>query len=869
MHSTPSSQTDFEQTPPSPPRATLALSVEGMKCAGCVKAVERRLLKQDGVMTAAVNLVTQVAAVDYDPLLVSGDQLAECLSAIGFPSQRRDVQSSPINGSMDRQGEGEAQQRLRGQVTQLILAIVLLLFSSLGHLEVWLGWHIPILDTLAVHGLLATLTLLFPARPIWVNGLQGLRHGIPNMNTLVGLGAWTAYLASTIAFFYPQLQWDCFFDEPVMLLGFILLGRTLEEQARYRAGSALRQLLNLRPSQARLIVSTLDLATVSRSREQADSLLHCPVMEVPSDRLRVGEWVRVLPGETFPVDGRVLVGHSTIDESMLTGEPLPVSKRSILIPREEAAVRTSEEVAGKIAGKITGEITEKIDSSLDNSENQVSAGTLNLSGVLVVEALQVGEKTTLARIIQWVETAQTRKAPIQHLVDTVASYFTYGVMVLALLTFLFWWGLGTHWWPEVLQFQDGRVGMEMPGMEMPGMSLSALEILADSSDSSHSSATSPLLLSLKLTIAVLVIACPCALGLATPTALLVGSGMGAERGLLIRGGDVLEQIHDLHTIVFDKTGTLTTGKPIVTEIEVLQSGLTAAELLQQSASVEVGTRHPLAIAIQQAAVRRGIALLPATDFHTEPGCGVSAQVNGRLIRLGQADWLREQGISLPEAQLLPLPPGKTIVFVAQDQELLGWIGVADPLREEAAIVLQTLQKRGIRVMMLTGDRRSTALDIAQRLNLAPDQVIAQVRPQEKAQHIQQLQAQGKVAMVGDGMNDAPALAQADVGIALDSGTDVAMETAQIVLLGNHHRGHDRLTQVVEAIDLGKATLAKIRQNLFWALAYNIIAIPIAAGVLLPSTGFALSPGMAGGFMAFSSVTVVTNSLLLRREIKRG
>ena len=398
------------------------------------------------------------------------------------------------------------------------------------------------------------------------------------------------------------------------------------------------------------------------------------------------------------------------------------------------------------------------------------------------------------------------------------------------------------------------------------MGLSALEILADSS---HSSATSPLLLSLKLTIAVLVIACPCALGLATPTALLVGSGMGAERGLLIRGGDVLEQIHDLHTIVFDKTGTLTTGKPVVTEIEVLQSGLTPAELLQQSASVEVGTRHPLAIAIQQAALDRSIALLPATDFHTEPGCGVSAQVNGRLIRLGQADWLREQGISLPEAQLLPLPPGKTIVFVAQDQELLGWIGVADPLREEAAIVVDTLQKRGIRVMMLTGDRLSTALDIAQRLNLAPDQVIAQVRPQEKAQHIQQLQAQGKVAMVGDGMNDAPALAQADVGIALDSGTDVAMETAQIVLLGNHHTGNDRLTQVVEAIDLGKATLAKIRQNLFWALAYNIIAIPIAAGLLLPTTGFALSPGMAGGFMAFSSVMVVTNSLLLRREVKRG
>ena len=799
----------------------IALAVDGMKCAGCVNAVERRLLKQPGVVAASVNLVTAVAAVSYNPAQVSPDQLTDCLTTIGFPTERRDRQVPPDPGNT----EDQAQQRLRHQLTQLSLAIVLLLFSSLGHLEMWLGWQIPILDTLAVHGLLATLTLLFPARPIWVNGWQGLRHGIPNMNTLVGLGAWSAYGASAVAFFFPHLQWDCFFDEPVMLLGFILLGRTLEEQARYQAGAALRKLLTLRPAQARLIVAT------TAGQDSPDVLFQSPVIEVPSDRLRVGEWVRVLPGEQFPVDGRILAGQSMVDESMLTGESLPVLKRSLSERSEMPSLLKPGDPC---------------------PESQVSTGTLNLSGALVVEATQVGEETTLARIIQWVEAAQSRKAPIQRLADTVAGYFTYGVMILALLTFIFWWAVGTQVWPEVLDrgltFATGMQIPGMPEMSMPGMP-------------THSSA---LLLSLKLTIAVLVIACPCALGLATPTALLVGSGVGAERGLLIRGGDVLEQIHHLHTIVFDKTGTLTTGKPIVTHVEVWQPTLSAEDLLQRAASVEVGTRHPLAIAIQQAAENRHLSLLPATDFQTEPGCGVSAQVNGQQIRLGHLDWLTEQGVAIPSGVVEP-SLAETIVFVAQDQELLGWIAVADPLREEAAEVLQTLQNRGIQVVMLTGDRWSTALNIAQALNLKPDQVIAQVRPQQKAEQIQKLQCQGKVAMVGDGLNDAPALAQADVGISLDSGTDVARSTAHIVLLGHAHTGNRRLHQVIEAIDLGKATLRKIHQNLFWALAYNVFALPVAAGILLPSLGFALSPGMAGGLMAFSSVTVVSNSLLLRRH----
>jgi len=821
--------------PPGSPltRTSISLAVEGMKCAGCASSAERRLRNQPGVLAASVNFVTRVAAIDYDPRQITGDQLAATLTAIGFPSQRRDLQ---VIAPEDDRADAMAQQQF---IQQFATAIVLLVLSSLGHLQMILPWQIPLLNSVAFQGLLATVTLAFPARPIWINGWQGLRHGIPNMNTLVGLGAWTAYMASTIAFLWPQLHWDSFFSEPVMLLAFILLGRALEERARYQAGSALRKLLHLCPAQAKLLVS----ASTANLRELSETaILNCPVLEVPSDRLHSGEWVRILPGEKFPVDGRVIVGQSTVDESMLTGESLPVLKRV-----EEGA------------------------------EGQVSAGTVNLSSVLVVEATQVGSETTLARIIDWVEKAQARKAPIQRLADLVAGYFTYGVMALALLTFSFWWGWGTRWWPEVLHGGShwGSHGGSHGGHLGQGEIVNALV---------H---TSPLLLSLKLAIAVLVIACPCALGLATPMALLVGSGIGAQRGLLIRGGDVLEKIEALKTIVFDKTGTLTTGKPRVTHLEVLAPGYTPSDLLSLAASVEAGTQHPLALAIQHHAQQQHLPPLPAVDFQTEPGCGVSAVVGGHCIRLGHLTWLQEQGVTIDPLLVEPLlddpfdplpdptlgnrdladrlaHQGQTIVFVAQVQTLLGFMAVADPLRPEAPQVIDTLRKQGLKILLLTGDRQSTALKIAADLNLGAESVIANIRPQEKAAQIQRLQQKGAVAMVGDGVNDAPALAQADVGIALGSGTDVAMETAQIVLMGRREGGV--LQTLLEAIDLGRATLGKIRQNLFWALAYNTLAIPIAAGVLLPAYGLTLSPSTAGALMAFSSVSVVINSLLLRREV---
>jgi len=821
-----------------------------MKCAGCVRAVEKRLTQQPGVLSASVNLVTAVATVDYAPSETDGDTLAESLTAVGFPSQRRDrPRSAPEHLSRREVTTAALQQQSR----DLAIAAALLALSSLSHLEHTFGFTLPGFDAIGLHWALATLTLAFPARPIWTNGFQGLRHGIPTMNTLVALGAWSAYLASCMALVFPALGWECFFDEPVMLLGFILLGRTLEQRARHRASASLRKLLGLQPTLARLVTGNAQNLDILDPKV-AELLLNAKVVEVATDRLRVGELLRILPGEKFPVDGKVIAGQGTVDESMLTGESLPVLKQS-------------------------GE--------------RVSAGTLNLSGVLVLEATQVGQETTLAQIIQLVEAAQGRKAPIQRLADTVAGYFTYGVMTIAAVAFGFWGLVGTRLWPEVLtQHGAWLQGMDHGSMAMGDMGLdlsTGLDLgmnLGITAAANPDLVTSPLLLSLKLAIAVLVIACPCALGLATPTALLVGLSLGAEQGLLIRGGEVLEQLDRLTTLVLDKTGTLTTGKPEVTDvllspepidpvaIEAPTSEATAIHspplhspserdrLLQLAASLERGTRHPLAHAIQAAAQAANLPLLPATAFHTEPGFGIAATVEGVPTVLGNLPWLAQQGATVPldlvqKAEELA-KSGKTVIFLAQQSQTLGLIAVQDPLRADALDTVQQLQRMGLELRLVTGDRSATAQAIGQELGLKPAQIHAEVLPAQKAAVIAQLQSQGQcVAMVGDGINDAPALAQAEVGIALQGGTEVAAETAQIVLMG------DRLGQVPQALTLGKATLAKIRQNLFWAFAYNTLGIPIAAGALLPLWGVALSPGVSGAFMAFSSVTVVTNSLLLR------
>jgi P-type Cu2+ transporter len=788
-----------------PTSQTIAFDVSGMKCAGCVRAVERQLTQVPGVVSASVNLVTQMATVEYQIGAIAPDDLARKLTAAGFPSQPRHPNAGLTLEDLAQTGDRHT-VALRESVQQLAVAGSLILLSSIGHLEMLGLPPIPGFANIWLHYSLATLALLFPGRPILRDGWRGLRQNAPNMNTLVGLGILTAYAASSLALWLPQLGWECFFDEPVMLLGFILLGRALEKQARNRASAALKSLMGLQPQTVRLITNPDDLAFAHPQS----------IVDLPAAQVRVGDWLHVLPGEKLPVDGEVVAGETTTDESMLTGEALPVLKQ-------------------------LGDI--------------VTAGTLNQSGAIAVKALRTGKDTTLAQIVRLVQDAQTRKAPVQKLADTVSGYFTYAMMAIAVLTFAFWYFIGTHLWAEAIAHAH-----EFPNMgHVHG---------------THQ--TSPLLISLKLAIDVLVIACPCALGLATPTAILVGTGIGAERGLLIRGGDVLEAVSQLDTIVFDKTGTLTTGKPTITDCIPATEATSPDFLLQLAASVERGTHHPLAAAITQRAKIQNLCLLPATEFHTTPGFGVSAQVQfptaddadmGETVLVGNAEWLAQHDIALSAAVRQHaddlIRSGKTAVYVAVSGTAIGVIGAIDRLRDDAIDTVRHLQNMGLRVMLLTGDRAVAAQAVAKSLSLPPEHVFADIRPDGKAAAIAVIQSQGhRVAMVGDGINDAPALACADVGIALHAGTEVAMETAQIVLM------RDRLPDILDSIHLSRATFGKIQQNLFWAFAYNAIGIPVAAGALLPAFGILLNPAVAAAMMALSSVSVVTNSLMLRGQFRR-
>lgn len=774
-----------------PSLKTIALDVRGMRCAGCVSAVERQLMQHEGVVSACVNLVTEVAVIQYQAERIQPEILAQNLSERGFATTVREGDSS-----VDRQLKliERRKQETQQQLFQLLTAAILLFFCCLGHLNQIASLDLPIISNIWFHWGLATLALLLCGFSILVDGWRGLQHGNPNMNTLVGLGTFSAYLASCVALLFPQLGWECFFDEPVMLLSFIVLGRTLESRARNKAIASLEALNALQPQVARLV--------------SQKSALSDEAIAIPIEQVRIGEWLKVLPGEKIPVDGEVIFGQTTVDESMLTGESTPVVKQE---------------------------------------SSSVAAGTINQSGVVVIKVTRTGGETTLAKIIALVEQAQTRKAPVQKLADTVAGYFAYGVMTVAALTFLFWYLWGTKIWPEVLlNSTSAHHGIQ----EMP----------------MHAS---PLLLSLKLAIAVLVIACPCALGLATPTAILVGTSLGAERGILIKGGDILERVHRLDTVVFDKTGTLTLGHPVVTDLLPI-AAKSENYLLQLAAAVESGTNHPLAKAIVQTAKERELPLLESTDFYTEAGGGVSAKVEGKKVCLGNSEWLAGQGIILSQEILdrfqFLSQEGKTVVCLAREVQILGLIAVRDILRPDASIAVEKLKNLGLHIVLLTGDNNKVAESIAKQLGIS--QVFAEVKPDRKAAIIESLQRGSNlpitkpkiVAMIGDGINDAPALARSDIGISLHGGTDVARETADLVLM------RERLVDVVELIQLSLATFAKVRQNLFWALGYNILAIPIAAGLLLPSFGILLSPSVAAALMASSSAIVVTNSLLLRHHV---
>lgn len=587
-----------------------------------------------------------------------------------------------------------------------------------------------------------------------------------------------------------------------MLLGFVLLGRSLEERARLKASSDMNELLSLISTTSRLVIAPSESEPSDNGILCTDSMS----VEVPTDNIRIGDMVLVLPGETIPVDGRVLSGRSVVDESMLTGESLPVFKEK---------------------------------------GHLVSAGTINWDGPVRISATSTGSDSTISKIVNMVEDAQGREAPIQRLADAIAGPFVYTVMTLSAATFAFWYYVGTNLFPDVL-----------------------LNDIAGPDGN-------PLLLSLKLAVDVLVVSCPCALGLATPTAILVGTSLGAKQGLLIRGGDVLERLAGIDYIMLDKTGTLTEGKPSVTAVASLAHG--ESEVLRLAAAVEKTASHPIAKAIVTKADSLNLEIPSTRGQLTEPGSGTLAEVDGRIIAVGSLKWVHErfqQQASLADLEILEQSVmhqsslsssasncSRTVVYVGREGEgIIGTIAISDQIRPDAESTVTRLQQKGIQTVLLSGDREEAVANVAKAIGIESNFINASMKPQQKSGIISDLQASGHhVAMVGDGINDAPSLALADVGIALriEGQENAASNAASIILLGN------KLSQVVEAIDLAQSTMGKVHQNLSWAVAYNIVAIPIAAGLLLPHFDFAMTPSLSGGLMAMSSIFVVTNSLLLQ------
>ncbi|KAL3683422.1 hypothetical protein R1sor_001444 [Riccia sorocarpa] len=776
----------------------IILDVGGMSCGGCSASVKRILESQPQVSLANVNLATETAFVQVvrgsepssewkNAKQEIGEALAKHLSSCGFKSTVRDDSSHSGKPAFLRKRE-ERIARLKDSGRRLAVAWTLAAVCLIGHASHFVMNVLPpwahFFHSNSFHMGLSLVALLGPGRNLLVDGWKSFRRRSPNMNTLVGLGAVSSFTVSTAAVLLPKLGWQAFFEEPVMLLAFVLLGRAVEERAKLRASSDMTEMLNVLPSKARLLVNS--------SGESS------PTMEVPAASLSVGDVVMVLPGDRIPVDGVVKGGKSTVDESSLTGEPLPVLKKS---------------------------------------GDEVSAGTVNYNGTLRVEASRPGGETVLGDIVRMVEDAQTRQAPVQRLADEVAGKFCYGVMALSGTTFAFWSTLGPQLFPSVVP------------------------------------AASAVLLGLQLACNVLVIACPCALGLATPTAVLVGTSLGARKGLLIRGGDVLEKISSIDTVVFDKTGTLTVGKPVVTRVTpsagedihgISNPQWDEKELLAVAAGVERSTSHPIARALVEAASTAGCRSVQVKEetFEQEPGSGAMAIVEGKRVTVGTLEWLQRHGAhgkadeDLEEANT----EGETVVYIGVDNQLAGRITVMDQVREESLACVSALQRMGIETSMLSGDKQRAAEAVAAKVGIPKNQVFAGVKPQGKAEYIIQLRKKNKkVAMVGDGVNDAAALAQSDVGIAMGGGVAAASEVASVVLMG------DQLTQVVDAVELSRATFRKIKQNLWWAFLYNIVGIPLAAGVLLPVTNTMLTPSIAGALMGISSLGVMANSLALHLE----
>ena len=751
----------IEQTGYDVPANKVELSIEGMTCASCVSRVEKALNAVNGVKTANVNLATERATVTGTAKVES---LIAAIDKAGYYA--KEIQASiPDQSEQLEKKDLERTELKRDLIIATILALPVFILEMGSHLIP--GVHHLIEQSIGMQNswylqfVLTTLVLIIPGRRFYLKGLPALFRLAPDMNSLVAVGTLAAYLFSLVATFTPKLlpagTVNVYYEAAAVIVALILLGRFLEAKAKGRTSEAIQRLVSLQAK----------VAHVSRDNQ---------IIDIPIEQVLAGDFVIVKPGERIPVDGEVIEGKSFVDESMITGEPIPVEK---------------------------------------NIGSQVVGGTINQNGTLSFKAVAVGGNTMLAQIIRLVEQAQGSKMPIQAVVDKVTLWFVPAVMIAALLTFLVWLVFGPS----------------------PALTFALVNAVA-----------------------VLIIACPCAMGLATPTSIMVGTGRGAELGVLFRKGEALQLLKDAQVVAVDKTGTLTEGHPVLTDFEVT-STFERNNVLSLVAAVESLSEHPIAKAIVDAANDQGLTLPKVDRFDSVTGMGVNATVNeSQNIYIGADRYMIQLGLDIVPfshtAQRLG-DEGKSPLYVAIDGALAGIIAVADPIKDTTPAAIQALHQLGLKVAMITGDNARTAHAIAKQLGI--DEVIAEVLPEGKVNAVQELKAKyGNIAFVGDGINDAPALAQADVGLAIGTGTDVAIESADVVLMSGNLQG------VANAIALSKATIGNIHQNLFWAFAYNTLLIPVAAGVLYPAYGILMSPIFAAGAMALSSVFVLGNALRLRR-----